>query len=761
MREGVYRPWDQEGTQPPLYHILAAVGVSWLDLSAFQEPPRNPHYVDERSFVWFEQGNNNLYLHNAGEAWSLSPIFVAARLARWLSLLAGLGTIGLTYFLARIIFENGANTLSPGQIGESENQQLTRRDWRPLLAAASIAFIPQFLHVSSAITNDSLSVTLAAAALTLMALILTNGGSTRYAGYLGLVLGLGAISKLSLLYLLPLAGLVLLGDLFRHRSWRRFWGQGLIIGGLVLLLAGWWYWRNWQLYEDVTALKPHLLYRGGALDPRPPLAQIWQTEMAGLEISFWAAFGAGQILLEPWLYRILGWIKYLVLGGVVIGFCLAVKGQMANVKYQMPGVSRLVGHAKPGPSGGGVSANRYGLVSGKQLMILALLMLWCLIIFLALLRWMQITPASWGRLLYPALPAVGVLAIWGLTQYGLLVLLWGTQNRSHWMAIGNTLFFLLPFGLIVGLFALSVVSPFRYIRATYAKTPLISEVEVPPEIDRLDLIYDNAIRLIGYNVEKTSVHPGEWLPVTLYWQAIHPLDKNYSVFVHVLGRDNKVVGQVNTYPDHGNWPTSLLIPNQVLRDTYYVPVSAEAEAPAVLRLALGIFEFEDSRRAAKLAVNSGGEVVEPIVGAIPLLPRQWPQLTPSRLKEVNFAGQIKLVGYDWSANAALKPDDVASLTLYWETLSWPGQNLNLFIHLVDAFGAQVAGFDGPPPFPTVFWQPGYTIIDSRPLALPADLPAGDYKLIIGWYNLDNFSRLPLENGGDAFTLLTVSVENGK
>jgi hypothetical protein len=42
VRVGEYKPWDQEGTQPPLYHILAAAMISWLDLSHFEEPPRNP-----------------------------------------------------------------------------------------------------------------------------------------------------------------------------------------------------------------------------------------------------------------------------------------------------------------------------------------------------------------------------------------------------------------------------------------------------------------------------------------------------------------------------------------------------------------------------------------------------------------------------------------------------------------------------------------------------------------------------------------------
>jgi hypothetical protein len=316
----------------------------------------------------------------------------------------------------------------------------------------------------------------------------------------------------------------------------------------------------------------------------------------------------------------------------------------------------------------------------------------------------------------------------------------------------------LPLTLVVLLFFLSLISPFRYIRPTYAKAPLISETEVPAGIEPLDLVYDDALRLIGYSVEKPSVRPGEWLPVTLYWQAIHPVEKNYSVFVHLLGGDSTVVGQVNTYPDHGNWPTSLLEPGKVLKDIYYVPISSQAETPVVIRLALGIFEFADPQRTAKVAVNLAGEVVEPIVGAIPLVPHQWPQLNPAQAEEANFAEQIRLVGYDWAANTIIRSGDVIPFTLYWEVLGAPGQNLNLFIHLVDSNEVQIAGFDGPPAFPTAFWQAGNTIVDSRSLSLPADLPPGDYELVIGWYHLDTFIRLPLvDETGDALRLLKISV----
>ncbi len=525
VQAGVYKPWDQEGTQPPLYHLLAAGAVSWLDLGHFSEPPRNPHYADERSFAWRERGNNNLYLHPVGESWRMEPVFVAAHLARWLSLLAGLATVALTYRLGQLIFERGD---------------------LPLLAAALVAFVPQFLHVSAAISNDALSAALAAAGLVGLVLVLKRGSSARYAAYMGLVLGLGAITKLSLLYLGPVTGLVWLFDWRRHRSWGRLAGHAAIIGGLVGLLAGWWYWRNWQLYGDATALNAHLLYRGGALDPRPSLADLWRTELTGLELSFWAAFGAGQVLLQPWLYAVLRPVKYLVLLGMGVGFWRLLR-------------------QRPRPL--------------FRLVALALLVGWALLIFAALLRWMQITPASWGRLLYPALPALGLLAAWGLAQLGRYRLL-------------------LPGLLAALLLGLALLGPTYYLRQAYGKPPLAASAKGVDDMERLGLVYDGALLLHGYRVGKLSVRPGEWLPVTLYWEALHPLEKNYSVFVHLLGADGAVIGQRNTYPGGGSWPTSMLEPGRVLADTYYVPVSPQAEAPAVVRLAMGIWACEEPGRPA-------------------------------------------------------------------------------------------------------------------------------------------------------------------
>jgi hypothetical protein len=512
----------------------------------------------------------------------------------------------------------------------------------------------------------------------------------------------------------PLAGLVLLIDLWRHRNIRRFLGDTpLLWGALFIILAGWWFWRNWSLYQDPTALAAHLLYRGGALDPTPTLRSIWQTELVGLELSYWAAFGAGQILLEPGIYAGLKWLRYLVFVGVLIGFVGLLRPLVASRQPSVLPEKHLV-----------------------RLWSVTILLLWAIINFLALMRWMQIMPASWGRLLYPSLPAVAVLAAWGLSQFALLGTRVPGQKKVNagWLFIGGfkQLAYLLPWIIAGVLFLLSVTAPFMVINPAYAETQLISETDLPPDTRPLDLyLGDERLRLVGYKIPQTNVKPGEWLPVTLYWQATQPIAKNYSTFVHLLTPAGDAVAQANTYPDRGRWPTSMLPPGEILPATYYVYVPPEIPTPLAARFAFGIFEFEDPQRLAKPAVDNIGRQVEPIVDGIPVLPDQWPKLSPAHSLSADFDRQISLIGID-PINNSVSPGTAVPITLYWRTEIPPGQELNLFIHLVDPdTGEQIAGFDGPPAFPTRYWTAGSTFIDTRTLNLPADMPAGEYILKVG------------------------------
>jgi hypothetical protein len=140
---------------------------------------------------------------------------------------------------------------------------------------------------------------------------------------------------------------------------------------------------------------------------------------------------------------------------------------------------------------------------------------------------------------------------------------------------------------------------------------------------------------------------------------------------------------------------------------------------------------------------------------------------PEHETQVAFGDAIQLVGYDLSASD-LQPEDTLTTRLYWQTTATPSDNYSLFIHLVptDEYTvmAQADGAPTVPERPTLTWtDPGETLISPQfSLAIPADLPPAEYRIMIGLYNFTTGARLSVTDAdgnpsGDALELAQVTV----
>jgi len=70
----------------------------------------------------------------------------------------------------------------------------------------------------------------------------------------------------------------------------------------------------------------------------------------------------------------------------------------------------------------------------------------------------------------------------------------------------------------------------------------------------------------------------------------------------------------------------------------------------------------------------------------------------------------------------------------------------VFVQLLNGDGKLVAQHDGPPDdgqSPTTGWDQGEQVLDVHRVAVPRDLPPGDYTLIVGLYDPNSGARLPL------------------
>jgi hypothetical protein len=678
---GLQHHWSHEGNQPPLYYALAAGLTGWIETGAWDEVFwYNPHTSIGDPL---RQDNKNIILHRPDEGWFRPPQVLAVRLIRLLSIGLASGTVLAAYGITLILFKGNR--------------------WPAAGAMALTAFNPMFLFISASINNDNAVILFISLALWLMVKMIDRQQKgiplpRFFPLWLGLLIGLGALSKLYAVGLLPLAGLLFIwlasqksATATARVAITRVLAWSATLALVFLAVAGWFYLRNALLYQgDFLALEV-MRETAGQRRTAASLATL-RAEFEGFRIAYWALFGGVNILADPWIYTLLDYLSLIALLGLIV---LIIR-LMISSTFRPNQLSRP---------------------------IFFLLLGWTLIMLAGFIAWNLTQPAGQGRLMYPAIAAISALVMVGLTW-------WLPAGRRKMVALG----------VGVGLFLFAALAPWLYIAPAYAKPARLTPADLPADLRPLDLIYDDAMRLIGYQLPVGQIRPAEKLPLTLYWQIIRPARLNYSVFIHLKGRQGQVIGQLDSYPGGGHWPTTLLQPGDILADPYQIPIRPQAEfdhAPSRLRIAAGIYDFAEPGRLGKTARNAAGEAVEPIIASLKLVPWQWPE-PPVTADPINFFDKVTLLSAQISS-------DQQVLTLNWRVNQPLSLDYTVFIQAWgQATNEYAAGFDGPPvqnDYPTSLWAPAEVIVDRHPLDL-SQLAPGDYNLRIGLYDPSSGERLP-------------------
>jgi hypothetical protein len=120
---------------------------------------------------------------------------------------------------------------------------------------------------------------------------------------------------------------------------------------------------------------------------------------------------------------------------------------------------------------------------------------------------------------------------------------------------------------------------------------------------------------------------------------------------------------------------------------------------------------------------------------------------------------IRLLGASL-ADRVWQQGETIPITLFWQAVDDPGPDLRIFVQVLDAAGAVRAASDVPPvngAFPTGLWRQGDLVRDPHEVMLPADLPAGEYRLVAGIYDPASGERLAIASEGGAVQVDTLLV----
>jgi hypothetical protein len=146
----------------------------------------------------------------------------------------------------------------------------------------------------------------------------------------------------------------------------------------------------------------------------------------------------------------------------------------------------------------------------------------------------------------------------------------------------------------------ALVASGRPMRCGWLRPPgescIVSTVRIEGEaVAQAVANFDNKILLTGVDFEAGRLEPGQLVDVTLHWQALRTLDEDYTVFVHLLGPDGLLHGQVDSWPVQGTLPTSTWQPGQRIDDRYLVPLDADAP-PGSYQLEIGVYLLSTNTR---------------------------------------------------------------------------------------------------------------------------------------------------------------------
>ncbi len=104
--------------------------------------------------------------------------------------------------------------------------------------------------------------------------------------------------------------------------------------------------------------------------------------------------------------------------------------------------------------------------------------------------------------------------------------------------------------------------------------------------------FEQDIQLTGFTL---TAQTQSLLYLTLFWQTEQLLTTDYTVFVHVVDHNGKMIGQWDQMPQEGNAPTTSWTVNRVVVDDYLVPLKLD-EAVKPYRLLVGLYDAQTGTR---------------------------------------------------------------------------------------------------------------------------------------------------------------------
>jgi hypothetical protein len=270
-------------------------------------------------------------------------------------------------------------------------------------------------------------------------------------------------------------------------------------------------------------------------------------------------------------------------------------------------------------------------------------------------------------------------------------------------------------------------------------------IEHPLSADLADSEEGPVLRSLGYSLGEGPLESGQILKLTLFWQALTDVSRDYIVFVQLQDEKGRLWANRETSPANGSYPTAGWQAGQLVRDPHDFAVPA-AVPDGPYHLVVGLYRATDGERLAVVAGPLRGRDNLALT-EVNILGREHDYLEPmiSHPLQARLGESIVLIGYDLETQQA-RPGGKLGLTLYWHALSPVDKSYTVFVHLLDADEVIQGWGDSLPgggTLPTTGWLAGEYLRDRHEIAIKPEAPPGEYLIEVGLYEATSGARLPV------------------
>ena len=133
-----------------------------------------------------------------------------------------------------------------------------------------------------------------------------------------------------------------------------------------------------------------------------------------------------------------------------------------------------------------------------------------------------------------------------------------------------------------------------------------------PATDTPVAVFDGALGLNAIVLPSDAVKAGDEARVTLLWQSIASIDRDYTVFAHLIAKSadgEAIVAQYDSQPIANTYPTSAWVPGEHVADEIVLKLPADLPS-GEYQVALGVYYVPTLQRLPSSGVGEAGLVVE-------------------------------------------------------------------------------------------------------------------------------------------------------